>query len=189
MRQYPPYRPPFSELSISDQLMTIFLYGMAVPAFLSSPYGLYYLVRGGIKYAFRKSDFKREIKRLERRGFVALTKTKNGLKIKLLKKGLQRQHQALFNNLRLKVSDEWDKKWRLLIFDIPEKQKNQRNLLRMRLKQLGMYNIQRSVFVYPYDCRDELYFVAEHYEVDEYTTYAEVVNIDIEKELLAHFDL
>ena len=75
------------------------------------------------------------------------------------------------------------------MFDIPEKSKLARNLLRRKLKNLGMYNIQRSVFAYPHDCRQELNFIAEHYGIGKYCTYAEVSYSDIDKELRKFFNL
>ena len=44
----------------------------------------------------------------------------------------------------------WDKKWRILIFDIKEKNKIKREALRGKIKQLGLYPLQKSVWVCPY---------------------------------------
>jgi DNA-binding transcriptional regulator PaaX len=137
-------------------------------------------------YLFRKRDFNREIKRLEKRGFIALTKTPKGYLVKILEKGRRGYQKTQLRDLKL-LREKWDGKWRLFIFDIPEDQKADRDYLRKKLKNLGMYNIQRSVFAYPYDCRKELSFVADYYKVEKYTTYAEVSRIDIDKELKHHF--
>ena len=51
---------------------------------------------------------------------------------------------------------KWDKKWRVIIFDIPEELHNERNNLRRKLKSLGFYILQKSVFVFPYPCEEEL---------------------------------
>lgn len=48
-------------------------------------------------------------------------------------------------------SKKWDKKWRIVIFDIEEKQKKTREALRYKLKELGFGMIQESVWVSPYD--------------------------------------
>ena len=43
------------------------------------------------------------------------------------------------------------KKWRVLIFDIKDKQKMKREALRGKIKELGLYQLQKSVWVCPYD--------------------------------------
>lgn len=163
--------------------------GVAVPIFLSSPYGLYFMVRGAARAYFRKLDLNRELRRLQKRGYVSLTKTPKGWLVRLLRKGKKRAEAAKFQTLKLPAGQNWDKKWRLFIFDIPEKNKVARDLLSRKLKNLGMYNIQRSVFVYPYDCRGELDLVASYYNLSIYTSYAEVEYFDLDLELRNFFKL
>jgi phenylacetic acid degradation operon negative regulatory protein len=50
----------------------------------------------------------------------------------------------------------WDGKWRIVMFDIPQKYERQRHLFRAKLKTLGFQMIQKSVFVIPYPCEQEL---------------------------------
>lgn len=165
------------------------LIGIAVPAILTSPLGLYALVRGGVRYYFRKYEFNRTVKRLHKKGYIALTKTETGWSLKLLRQGRVYTQQIQFEKLVLPKAKTWDGKWRLFSFDIPEEYKNARNMLRRKLKSLGCYNIQRSLFAYPYDCRRELEIVAEHYGVSKFTLFAEVSYIDLDKELRKFFNL
>lgn len=53
-----------------------------------------------------------------------------------------------------KKSKKWDKKWRVIIFDIPEKKKTVRVKISRLFRQVGMYRLQDSVWIYPYDCED-----------------------------------
>src|SRR3989344_461179 len=165
MRKYPKYEPKLIENKIARHVLIGLAIGVAVPIFLTSPYGLYFLVRGGMHYAFKKSSFNRELRRLEKRGYVSLVKKENGWIVKLKKKGLHWWRKVKIDDLRLPKMNKWDGKWRLFIFDIPEKQKSMRDLLSRKLKDLGMFHIQRSVFAYPFDCREELEFITEHYKV------------------------
>lgn len=185
-----PWEPPgLIQNKIAKNILLTLGITAGVAIFLLSPYGLHFLVKGAIQTAFRKQDFNREIKRLKKRGYVALTKTPDGWMLKLLKKGKRKLRNAQLENIKLPRALKWDRKWRLLIFDIPEKSRIARDLLRMKLKELGMYNIQRSVFVYPYDCRGELAFISQHFGVDKYTTYAEVGYSDIDRELRRYFKI
>ena len=175
--------------NISDKIVTVLLIGFMAPALLTSPLGLYCIVRGGIRYYFTKRDLYRETKRLRSKGYIALTKTEQGWLIKLLPKGRVYQKKVALENLRLPKPKKWDGKWRLFIFDIPEEFKNARNMIRRKLKSLGCYNIQRSTFVYPHDCKKELKSVADYYKVSKYTLFAEVGYIDLQKELRKFFHL
>jgi len=46
---------------------------------------------------------------------------------------------------------KWDRKWRLVIFDIAEVSRKTRDLLRFKLKELGFGMLQESVWITPYD--------------------------------------
>ena len=174
-------------MSIAEQILVCLETGLIITAFLTSPFGLYKLVGGWIKHSLKKADFEREIKRLQKKGYVALTKTPDGWAVRLLKKGKRRQDRAVLHSIRLKKYSHWDNRWRLFIFDIPEKQRYQRDFIRDKLKELGLCNIQRSVFAYPYDCREELETITDILGISRYTTYAEVIYSDIDKELKKYF--
>jgi DNA-binding transcriptional regulator PaaX len=47
------------------------------------------------------------------------------------------------------IKKPWDGKWRLVIFDIPEKERRIRSLIRSKLRELGLAPIQRSVWISP----------------------------------------
>ena len=56
---------------------------------------------------------------------------------------------------------QWDGKWRLVIFDVPEKDKKAREALRYKLKDLNFVRLQDSIWVTPYPCEDEIRFLRE----------------------------
>jgi len=93
------------------------------------------------------------------------------------------------DQLVIKKPAGWDKKWRLVIFDIPEKIKRGREALRDKLKELGFFKLQHSVWIYPYQCRDEINFIVEIFELRRYVRMVEADYITNEAELLLHFDL
>lgn len=188
MRAYPkgePYRP--EEEKIAEKILGAAV--VATTVLVSPALGIagFFLGYGALTYLFRKSDFNREVKRLQKKGYVALTKTEKGWLIKILKKGRRRYKEIELANLKLSKNQKWDGLWRFFVFDIPEKMRSRRDSLREKLKSLGLYNMQRSVFVYPFDCRKELEFVANFYDLDKYTTYAEVNYTDIDQELKKYF--
>ena len=57
------------------------------------------------------------------------------------------------------------------MFDIPsypKKYNYARDALRCKIKELGFYQIQKSAWVYPYECEDELLFIAGMFQVQKY---------------------
>ena len=73
---------------------------------------------------------------------------------------LLKYHQA--------IGTKWDKKWRLVIFDIPQEFHNQRNKFRQKLQTLGFYKVQKSVFAFPYPCEEELVGFCEQFKLSDY---------------------
>ncbi len=83
----------------------------------------------------------------------------------------------------------WDKKWRLVMFDIPEKKKNAREVFRRKLNELGFYQLQKSTFIHPYECEDEINFVIEMFELRPYVRIAEVIKISNEATIKLNFGI
>lgn len=64
----------------------------------------------------------------------------------------------------------WDKKWRLVMFDFPSRIR-ERHAFRLKLEDMGFIQYQRSVFIYPYECHEEVHTIARWYGLDEYVRY------------------
>lgn len=84
----------------------------------------------------------------------------------LTKKGIQR---ALQTQCRLtKRIKRNDAQWQMLIFDIPERKRLLRTILRQNLLRLGYQMLQQSVWVCPYDVYQETEKLLMVYELDPY---------------------
>ena len=83
----------------------------------------------------------------------------------------------------------WDGYWRIVIFDIPEKRRRGREALRNKLKQLGFYQLQKSCFVHPFDCKSEIDFVSELFEVSPYVNFILAKEIEGQTLLRKRFGL
>ncbi|SRR3989339_461241 len=121
---------------------------------------------------FSQKTIKSALTNITRQKLVEILEEKDGkIKISLNDKGKKRIREYLLEDLKIGVPKKWDGKWRVLIFDIPTKPKiyNQaREALRGKIKELGFYQIQKSVWVFPYECEDELLFIAEIFGVQKY---------------------
>ena len=87
------------------------------------------------------------------------------------------------DDLVIKKPDEWDGGWRFCAFDIPKKaNKLARHALVDKLKALGFIMLQKSLWVHPFECREELSVVAKSFEVEPYVCAFIAYEMDIEKE-------
>ena len=93
------------------------------------------------------------------------------------------------DRLVIKEPMVWDKKWRVVMFDVPEHLKKVRDTLRMHFKDMGFYEFQKSVFVHPYPCREEIEFIIEHYNARRFIRFIIATDIDNAIELKRHFKL
>jgi len=93
------------------------------------------------------------------------------------------------SNYRIKKPRKWDKKWRVIIFDIPEKKKKERDQVREILSAAGFQRLQNSVWVYPYDCEDVIGLMKIELGVGKYLLYMIVDQIENDRFLRMDFDL
>ena len=130
----------------------------------------------------------RTLEKLRLNKIVDITKEGNIEKMRLNQKGKTRWLQYQLNNLTLNRKKSWDKKWRIVLFDIPENKKRQRDSLRHRLKKLDFFEFQKSVFVYPFPCQNEINFIINFFGIEKNVYYIEAP-ISPDKKLREHFNL
>lgn len=130
---------------------------------------------------------------LKRRKLVEILEENNGkIKVRLTNKGCKRIKEFCFEELRIRKAKKWDKKWRVLIYDIPTKPKTYnkaREALRIKIRELGFKKMQKSVWVCPYECEDELLFLAENYKVAKFIEILTVSKVLHEQALKKKFHL
>jgi len=143
--------------------------------YLLNPYGYMKQSIGGIPYHV--------LYNLKRGQYIKYNKDKK--RCDLTKKGKQEVSKIILNNkIRTK---QWDKKWRILIFDIPEKRKIYRQNLRRTLVEVGFYCLQKSVWVFPYDVKNYLYEILPGFREGDWFQYIEADKISSEEKLKEYF--
>lgn len=94
---------------------------------------------------------------------------KNGvIVVQITAEGKQHLKKFDFDNLSLNRPKIWDKKWRLVIFDIPEKKKIAREALRQKLKDLEFYKFQDSIWATPFPCEEEINLVKNVFNLSDF---------------------
>lgn len=82
-----------------------------------------------------------------------------------------------------------DGKWRLVVFDIPEKIREGRRALREKIRELGFHELQKSVWIFPYECKNEIDFIVEFFNLRKYVRFGILESIDNELHLKKIFNL
>lgn len=137
---------------------------------LAAMYGLDY---GKQKF---RSDYSIAISRLKSTGFIKFsdrdlfTLTNKGKEV-LLKFDIDSIKLADFN------AREWDGIWRVLIFDIPEITRAIRNLFRDKIQELDFYTLQKSVYVTPQPCEEEILRLARMLKIEKGVHILEAVKL------------
>lgn len=111
-----------------------------------------------------RARIKGSVSRLEKKGYI---KKRSGAKevFVLTEKGKEKAMLYAIKKMKIASQKTWDKKWRLVMFDVPEEKKQARRAINFALKRLGCAQYQKSVFITPFPCEKEIDFVGECFGV------------------------
>lgn len=121
-------------------------------------YHPYKMLHGDLSKIYNKDSVYQALSRAEKAGFVERRKIDHKTYIALTRLGKEKL-ESLKNKFDFDVNapaKDWDGKYRLVFFDIPEKDRVVRDLLRDKLKGLGFIIWQKSVLVSKEDIKDDL---------------------------------
>jgi DNA-binding transcriptional regulator PaaX len=139
---------------------------------------------------YSQKQIRSSINSLKRQKLIEYVADKNGKSIvKITQKGQARLRAFAIDLINIKKSKKWDGKWRLVMYDLPIRFKKARESLRWKLKDLGFFQFQKSAWVYPYPCEDEVIFIADFYGVGKYVEVLTVENFLQDQKLKERFGL
>jgi len=157
---------PKSEI-VKDILNWLMLAG-AVYIAASSPYFVRNLLKEFKKWQkYPKKKIIDTFYNLKRRGLIKIEQKRGQIYITLTEEGKKRAGRFQIDALKIKRSKKWDGKWRIVIFDISQLKKIHREAFRGKLKQLGFYPLQKSVWVHAFDCQAEVELLREFFGLTE----------------------
>lgn len=139
---------------------------------------------------YSKRQIQKAVYELQRSKLIKILKEKNGkTTVKLTNKGSKRIREFMLDKITISKPVKWDGKWRVVIFDIPVKLNSAREALRQKIKKLGFFQLQKSTWIFPYECEDEILFIAETYNVERHIEILTVERLFHEKQLRHKFKL
>lgn len=182
----------FPRLGVTSRKVILLLLGGLALGFAANSRRQRFVFRS-IQRAWKEIDRRelhRTIRRLYRSKLINLKHNSDGTsEVILSREGRRVAFCSKIDEMRINQPKQWDKKWRVVLFDIPEREKNLRDTLRLRLHQLGLCELQKSVFVHPYECRNEIDFIIELYDARRYVRFIEANHIDTELHLKKKFGI
>lgn len=130
------------------------------------------------------------LSRLAAKGHVRFYTDKRGKHVEITEAGrrasdLQRESAALAAGRRKR----WDKRWRIVLFDIPEKRKKDRDYLRRLMIESGFAYFQQSAWIYPYDCEELITLIKINKHFGNTVRYVIAEKIENDAEFRAQFNL
>lgn len=109
-------------------------------------------------------------------------------KILLTEKGKRVLSEVSFEDV-IKPMASWDGVWNLLSYDIPTKQKKVCDYFRRKLIEVGFRQVHKSLWVYPYDYKEEVAAFAHSLGISTYIVYMKTNHIPHENDLLKYYGL
>lgn len=125
---------------------------------------------------------------LKKRGLITYTKSNGRTVLTLTEKG---KHYAERERLKMMTQQikRWDRRWRVLIFDLPERERHIRDHLRHELNEIGFRQLQKSVWIYPYPCDDYILLIKKELGAGRRARYMIVESLEGDDDLKKFYNL
>lgn len=127
---------------------------------------------------------------LKAKGQIEFRRKGEDYEVRLTKRGRRQIKKFRFETLSVPKAEHWDGKFWQVAADIPTKQHRRgADALRQKLKEMGFYPLQRTLWFYPYDPRLELEFITHTYGIHPFVTTMKIAELEEsdERVLKAHF--
>lgn len=136
------------------------------------------------------SYLKSTVGKLHKRGLISFKQSGENKYIALTEKGERALAEYQICNFKMdKFKEKWDGKWRVVIFDIKENRRSERDLLRESLSNIGFLKVQNSVWVFPYDCEEFIFLLKTDFEFGKNVLFMLVEKLENDKWLKKKFGL
>jgi|SRR3989344_379808 len=127
--------------------------------------------------------------RLAAKGLVTFEERNGKRYARITETGEQLLALESMREASMQKQKRWDSRWRVVLFDIPERRRGVRNRLRLFMQEYGFVRLQDSVWIYPYDCEDLIALVKADFRIGADVLYMIVERLERDKHLREHFKL
>lgn len=138
---------------------------------------------------FDERRLKQNLKDLRKRKYIRVGQIGDRQVVQITERGRQRLLKYNLQDIEVPIPARWDGMWRIVTYDIPGDKNAAREALRSTLKRLNFYQLQKSVYLYPYPCQDVVDFLRELYNIGEDVTILTVGRLEGADAYKEYFDL
>jgi len=174
-----------------QQKLTLVLFRMTNYSSLAFTSEHYLRKRLGLPSADKPSVSRRmrqALVRLEKRGLVE--RGNKGWNFRLTAPGKKFAEKAeVAERLLIRKPKKWDEKWRVVIFDVPERYRSSRERFRRILQKAGFLRLQDSVWIHPYDCETLVAFMRKELKLGGNVLYLIVEGLEGEAKVREYFKI
>jgi DNA-binding transcriptional regulator PaaX len=135
-------------------------------------------LRKKLNYQQRTYKVARTFYYLKKRGYIRTVFEKNKWKVIVTRKGRDKIRGLRYEILSIPKSESWDGKFWQVAADIPTKYRSGADAFRIKIKKLGLFPLQRTLWFYPYDLREEIGFISRFYKIESFVTVMRVDKLD-----------
>lgn len=133
---------------------------------------------GRMPFKDRQKKLMRSFYYLKDKDYVKLQPKGKDLEIHITEKGKRKIKALKLNTLEVKKPLYWDGKFWQVAADIPVEYRKGADALRNKLKQMGFYSLQRTLWFYPYDPRKQIELLTDEYKIDRFVTVMKIAKLE-----------
>jgi len=137
-----------------------------------------------------EKKIQRTLEGLEKSDLVWIEEKGKEVRVRLRNNSTEVIKYSIETLLNFKIQKKkWNGKWYMLFFDVPEIQRNKRDYLRKYLRKIGFYQYQKSVYIFPFECENEVLLIKKIVAGGMYMKYIIADKIEDEDKIKRHFNL
>jgi DNA-binding transcriptional regulator PaaX len=168
-------RDILGELSLGDLLLAVLCSGRSSKAFFRT-------AQERAVHRYRRGI---AVNRLIGRGYLR----QDGNIVRIHSKGLKALERTIRVVKHRSQFAKWDRKWRIVSFDIPENLRPLRGRVRSVLRRAGFVKLHQSLWIFPYDCEELISLIKEENQLRQYILYGVLESIENDAYLKRKFKL
>jgi CRISPR-associated endonuclease Cas2 len=158
--------------------------------FLTSAMSTRLMYKNAQQRAVERYKNKLALERLEKYGYIE-SKRKNSETIYFATQEGKRALHEIYTRTTKTLSrpKKWDGMWRVVAYDFPESERSSRNSLRYVLEKAEFFQVQKSIWVFPYDSALFFQLLKKDEVVNAHTIFMKARSISLEIQCKKHFHL
>lgn len=138
---------------------------------------------------FNQARLRFVLKRLHQQKVVEVSKEDRVNIVKLTDKGRVKFMKYKLEEIMIDKPPRWDGRWRLIIYDIGKEKRVLSEIFRSFLNKMEFLKLQRSVYLTPYKCDEQIEFLRQYYGLDKEVLYLVVEKIENEQVYKNYFGI